>query len=170
MEALVREAKVREDLYYRLKVMSISIPSLRERKGDIPLLARYFVGQFCRDQKEKGRGISREVLQRLVKYPWPGNVRELRNVMERALILSEGCEILPRHLPPEIVEGISRRQGFKLKDLIIPEDGLPLEEVEKEVIKKALAMTEGNLSKAARLLHITRDTLRYRIKRLGINH
>lgn len=112
--------------------------------------------------------ISREVLHRLVKYPWPGNVRELRNVIERALILSEDCEIQPKHLPPEIVEGIRRSEGFDLKDLIIPEDGLPLEEVEREVIKKVLALANGNLSKAARILHITRDTLRYRIKKLGI--
>jgi DNA-binding NtrC family response regulator len=92
----------------------------------------------------------------------------LRNVVERAVILSDDRDILPKHLPSEIVDMKGKSQGFELKDLIIPEQGLPLEEIEREVIKKALSMTEGNLSKAARLLSVSRDTLRYRIGKLGI--
>ncbi|RPJ11771.1 MAG: sigma-54-dependent Fis family transcriptional regulator [Deltaproteobacteria bacterium] len=168
LETLMKEGKVREDLYYRLKVMSLYLPPLRERKGDIPLLSSYFLRQFCRNQKERRVSFAKESLSHLLNHDWPGNVRELRNVVERAVILNEGEEILPIHLPTEIVEPKVRRRGFELKDLEIPQEGLPLREVEREVIKKALAMTEGNLSKAARILFITRDTLRYRIKKLGI--
>jgi two-component system response regulator AtoC len=168
METLMKEGKLREDLYYRLKVMSVFVPPLRERKGDIPLLANHFLRRLCRDHKGKEQEISKETLHTLLKYDWPGNVRELRNVVERAVILSGGGEILPIHLPPEIVEPKGKRRGLDLKDFEIPEEGIPLEEVERELIKKALAMTEGNLSKAARILYITRDTLRYRINKLGI--
>ncbi len=168
MEALMKDGRVREDLYYRLKVMSVSIPRLRERKGDIPRLVNYFLRQFSREHPERRKGFPRETLDCLLKYDWPGNVRELRNVVERALILSGEGEILPMHLPPEVVEVRGDRKRIELRDWEIPEEGIPLEEVEREVIKKALAMTEGNLSKASRILFVTRDTLRYRIKRLGI--
>ncbi len=168
IEALMKEGKIREDLYYRLKVMSLSLPPLRDRKKDIPLLAIYFLRQFSRDHDERKIGFSREALDYLLSYEWPGNVRELKNVIERAVILVEGREILPKHLPPEIINKERKKGGFELKDLEIPEEGLPLEEVEKEVIKKVLKKVEGNLSKAARMLHVTRDTLRYRIKKLGI--
>ncbi|MEW6374954.1 MAG: sigma-54 dependent transcriptional regulator [Thermodesulfobacteriota bacterium] len=168
IEGLMKEGKIREDLYYRLKVMPLFIPPLRERKKDIPLLAKYFLRQFSRNQTGTREGFSKETLNYFLSYDWPGNVRELKNVIERAVILNEGSEILPKHLPSEIVSMKEKKRVFDLKDLEIPEEGLPLEEVEREVIKKALAMTEGNLSKAARMLHVTRDTLRYRIKKLGI--
>jgi two-component system response regulator AtoC len=168
LEALIREGKLREDLYYRLKVMAVFIPPLRERKGDIPLLASYFLRQFHRDRIGKKGDLSKETLPYLLNYDWPGNVRELRNVIDRGVILNEGGEILPQHLPPEITDKRGEKRGVQLKDLEVPEEGISLEEVEKEVIKKVLTKAEGNLSKAARMLQITRDTLRYRIKRLGI--
>ncbi len=168
LEALKEEGKVREDFYYRLKVMTFSLPPLRERKGDLPLLANHFLRQLSRNLSERRAGFSKEAMDYLLNYDWPGNVRELKNVIERALIFHGGGTILPKHLPPEIVEEKGVGKGFELKDLEIPPEGLPLEEVEKEVIKKVLAMTEGKLSKAARMLHITRDTLRYRVRKLGI--
>ncbi len=168
LESLIREGKLREDLYYRLKVMSLQIPPLRERKSDIPLLATYFLRQRNRGHSGRRTSLSSEALSLLANYDWPGNVRQLKNVIERAVILTENGEILPRHLPPELVSEKAKRKGFDLSDLEIPPEGLPLEEVEKEVIRKALAMTEWNLSKAARILSITRDTLRYRIKRLNL--
>jgi two-component system response regulator AtoC len=169
LESLMKEGKIREDFYYRLKVMSVYLPPLRERKGDLPLLANYFLRQFSRNPSERRADFSKEAMDYLLNYDWPGNVRELKNVIERAVILREGGTILPQYLPPEIVEGKGARKNLELKDLEIPPEGLPLEEVEREVIKKVLAMTEGNLSKAARMLRITRDTLRYRIKKLAIN-
>lgn len=169
LETLVKGGRIREDLYYRLKVMTIRLLPLRERKGDLPLLATFFLRQFSRKYGDRRIGISQETMNYLLQYHWPGNVRELRNVIERAVMLHEEGEILPQHLPPEIVEGKRERSGFELKDLEFPEEGLPLEDVEKEVIKKALAKTDGNLSKAARMLHITRDTLRYRIRKLSIS-
>ncbi len=169
LESLMREGKMREDLYYRLKVMSLHLPPLRERRSDIPLLATYFLRQRNRGNSGGRTSLSREALGLLANYDWPGNVRQLKNVIERAVILAENGEILPSHLPPEIVSTEKATgKGFALKVLEIPPEGLPLEEVEREVIKKALAMTEGNLSKAARILSITRDTLRYRIRRLNL--
>jgi DNA-binding NtrC family response regulator len=132
------------------------------------LLAAYFLRQCNRVHSEIRTTLSSEALNLLAHYDWPGNVRQLKNVIERAVILSENGEIFPRHLPPEIVSEKAKGKGFELRDLEIPPEGLPLEDVEKEVIRKALAMTEGNLSKAARILSITRDTLRYRIKKLNL--
>ena len=129
MEVLMKEGKVREDLYYRLKVMSVSLPPLRERRSDIPLMANYFLRQLSRDPAKRRRGFSQEALNHLLKYDWPGNVRELKNVIERAVILSGEDQILPDHLPPEMVNGIEKKKGFELKDLEIPEEGIPLEEV-----------------------------------------
>lgn len=176
LKSLLDEGKLREDLYYRLKVMSILLPTLRERREDIPLLTKYFMNRLS--PKHPQRAISSQSIDLLSHYNWPGNVRELKNVIERALILSDGGEILPKHLPPEILEDKKKRPGFALNDLwpgfalndleITPE-GLPLEDIEREVIRKALTAVSGNISKAAKILHITRDTLRYRIKRLHIN-
>ena len=148
--------------------MALTLPPLRERNGDILLLSQYFLRRFQRGQAERRKTFSKEALDYLLSYEWPGNIRELRNVVERAVILSDDRDILPKHLPSEIVDMKGKSQGFELKDLIIPEQGLPLEEIEREVIKKALSMTDGNLSKAARLLSVSRDTLRYRIGKLGI--
>ncbi len=169
LEALMKEGKLREDFYYRLKVMSLFLPPLRERKSDVPLLANHFLRQFSRNPSEKRRTqFSQEAMDHLLNYHWPGNVRELKNVIERAVIIKEGETILPKHLPPEILADKGMTRGFELSDIEIPPEGLPLAEVEREVIKRVLAMAEGNLCKAARMLHITRDTLRYRLKKMGI--
>ncbi len=165
---LVSEGKIREDLYYRLKVLSVLIPPLRDRKEDIPLLAAHFAKQFSRDRADRPLVVTNETLRHLMSYDWPGNVRELKNVIERAVILSDGSELLPIHLPPEIVEPNVKCRGIDFQDIEIPKDGIPLEQVERDLIKKALEMAEGNLSRAARMIHVSRDTLRYRIRRLGI--
>jgi DNA-binding NtrC family response regulator len=139
---------------------------LRERKEDIPLLTSYFLNRLGLGHPNKS--ITKESLELLSQYDWPGNVRELKNVIERALILSDMGAILPKYLPPEILEGKTKKTGLALKDMEIPPEGLPLEDIEKEAIRKALTAVSGNISKAARILHISRDTLRYRIKSLGI--
>jgi two-component system response regulator AtoC len=168
LAAQVIAGNLREDLYYRLKVLSVHAPPLRERKLDIPLLAEHFLGQFNRDCAARKVIFAQDALDVLLGYDWPGNVRELKNVIERAVILSDGSEVLPEHLPPEIVENGRKTAGFDLNDLEIPGDGLPLELVERDVIEKVLQSTGGNISRAARILHVSRDTLRYRTRKLGI--
>jgi len=167
---LVLEGIMREDLYYRLKVLSVTLPPLRERKEDIPLLITHFLGQFDRKGVNRGMEMSTQALKHLMSYDWPGNVRELKNVIERAVILNDGPVILPGHLPPEIVEPGVQRGGYDLNELEIPPDGVPLAQIERDLIKRALDMAQGNLSKAARIIHVSRDTLRYRIRKLGIPH
>ncbi|MBI4596094.1 MAG: sigma-54-dependent Fis family transcriptional regulator [Candidatus Tectomicrobia bacterium] len=168
---LVKEGRFREDLYWRLKVVVINLPSLRERKGDIPLLVDFFIDQFNKEYKTKCRGVTKEVLERLVAYNWPGNVRELRNVIERCVILCGQGHIMAGLLPSEIYNPFPKDNAeFALNqiNLSLPPDGISLEQVEKELIKKALVMTKGNQTKAARLLRISRDTLRYRIEKFNL--
>jgi two-component system response regulator AtoC len=164
---LLRDGRLREDLYYRLKVVSVTLPPLRERKGDIPLLLEYFLRHLNR-KRPSASTFSEEALHLIMRYDWPGNVRELRNVVERALILNDGGPIDPVYLPPEIIEGKTGKESIQLADLEIPPDGLPLENMERALINKTLARADGNICKAARMLGLTRDTLRYRIKKLNI--
>ncbi|MGB9847214.1 MAG: helix-turn-helix domain-containing protein, partial [Desulfotomaculales bacterium] len=156
--------KLREDLYYRLNVFQIHMPPLRERKEDIPLLARYFVEKF-RPTYLVGK-ISAEAMELLVRYHWPGNIRELQNVIERAAIICQGNEILPEHLPKELLAVQKPPAGAII---YFPDQGICLEEVEKELILKALEKTGGNQTKAAQLLGITRSALLYRSQKYGIN-
>jgi DNA-binding NtrC family response regulator len=159
----------RKDLYYRLQVVTITIPPLRDRREDILLLARHFLGHFSREFKKRLPHLAPEAERLLVRYEWPGNVRELRNVIERAMILEDTGDLLPGHLPPEIgwltASAILPAPTFQL-----PETGVVLEEVEREFVRQALEQTQGNQTRAARLLSLTRDELRYRAKKFGLNH
>ncbi|MBI3013952.1 MAG: sigma-54-dependent Fis family transcriptional regulator [Candidatus Tectomicrobia bacterium] len=166
LEKAVTAGKFREDLYYRLKVIPIYIPPLRERRDDIPLLAKYFVHIYSKEFKKKVKGLSAETIQLLLEYDWPGNVRELRNVVERAIILGNEDWIMPDQLPREIFAKTSesaREEFFRL-----PGAGVNLEEVEKALIAQALSRTLGNQIQAAKLLGISRDTLRYRMKKYNL--
>lgn len=167
LAASVREGRFREDLYYRLKVIPVVLPPLRDRREDILPLARQFIAQFNREFRRNVQGISPEAEELLLAYHWPGNVRELRNVIERALILETEEQILPEHLPLEIQTPSERREAAIAPYEISPE-GLSLEAVEKDLIQQALALTHGNQVRAARLLNITRDVLRYRMKKHGL--
>jgi len=165
----VKEHTFREDLYYRLKVIPIVLPSLRERQDDIPLLVHHFIDQFNREFKKSCRGMADNALGLLRKYPWPGNVRELRNVIERAMIL-EDKEILDEEDLPDEISGSaapaavdSAGDGFKL-----PQGGYPLERMEFEMVRQALEKAGGNQTRAARLLSISRDALRYKIKKFNL--
>jgi DNA-binding NtrC family response regulator len=156
----------RKDLYYRLQVVTITIPPLRERREDILLLARHFLEHFGHEFKKRLPRLSGEAERLLVQYDWPGNVRELRNVIERAMILEDAGDLLPAHLPPEI----SRLTATALPPVPkfhLPEAGLVLEEVEREFVRQALELTQGNQTRAARLLGLTRDEIRYRVKKFG---
>jgi len=163
----VEQGRFRNDLFYRLKVIPIYLPALRERQEDIPKLAHHFIEKFNQEFKKSVRGISDDALTLLVQYAWPGNVRELKNVIERVLILETGDTIEANDLPPEIAQYVEGPRESKIADNF-PLAGLSLEEVEKELISKAIAMAAGNQTRAAELLGISRDTLRYRLQKFGL--
>jgi DNA-binding NtrC family response regulator len=162
LERTVREGRFREDLYYRLNVITILLPPLRERRTDIPLLVEHFVKKY---QGGRRRGIDDEALKTLIAYDWPGNVRELESVIERALLLGEEDRIVTADLPVPVRTGISAHRG--VMDLEIPESGIDLDALEQSLILKALKKAEGNVTRAARLLGLTRRTLQYRLEKLG---
>jgi len=159
LPALIKEGKFREDLYYRLNVIPLNMPALRERHGDIRLLATHFLQKYAPDKQ-----LSSEALKVMEEYHWPGNVRELMNTIERVAILSSGRVINPDDLPAEIRTGAGPAQG----DFRLPAEGVTLESVERQLIEQALARTAGNRTQAAELLGISRHTLLYRIEKYGI--
>jgi len=165
----VREGRFREDLYFRLNVIRIDVPSLRERREDVPMLAEFFVDRFNTEFARNIEGIAADAVRRLQAWHWPGNVRELRNVMERIVILEGASETVLGldHLPPEIRYGgqstLSDQAPFTL-----PPEGVDLEAVERSLLLQAMARTEGNQSAAARLLAISRYALRYRLEKYGM--
>lgn len=164
----VKSGNFREDLYYRLKVIPVLIPPLRDRPSDISALAKYFINEFNREFKKNLKGISKEAEKYFKEYQWPGNVRELKNIIERAMILeSEEDFILPEHLPIEFTSKEVAFANVRSIDIKIPPGGLDIEEVEKELIRQALDITRGNQTKASRLLNVTRDALRYRMQKFG---
>lgn len=163
----VKVGRFREDLYYRLKVIPILLPSLRERGDDTIMLAEYFIDTFNREFKKNVKGLSKEVKKCFLEYPWPGNVRELKNVIERAMILESEEFILAEHLPLELTSREIMAQNVKGIDIKIPPGGIDIEGVEKELIRQSLDMTRGNQTRAAKLLNLTRDTLRYRMQKFG---
>lgn len=153
LEPLVKEGKFRDDLYDRLNVVTLTLPPLRERREDIPLLASHFFQKFSEENHKKISHISPEAMEILTQYSWPGNVRELENTVERAVILSIHPIILPEDLPRKILEELKRT------DVISIEKSLPLKEVEKRYVLKVLQETGGNKKKAAEILGITRATV-----------
>jgi PAS domain S-box-containing protein len=163
----VKEGAFRQDLYFRLNVIQILIPPLRERTEDILPLARFFIEHYNRKFKRSIEGVSDGAARMLLSHDWPGNVRELRNAIERSMILEESSLITPPSLPM----AISRPESGPLPiaaPLEIPTDGLSLEENERSLLAKALEKTNGNQTQAARLLRITRDTLRYKMKKFNL--
>ena len=169
LEAMVAEGTFREDLYYRINVISIHAPPLRERRGDIELLANHFCASFNSKNNKSFKGVSPTALEVLRRYPWPGNVRQLENVMERAVVLGKGPWVQPEHLPSELLEhpGLELDQTADVVDLIL-DAGLTLDDVNRLLIERSLESTGGNVSQAARQLGLTRRTLQYRINRDGI--
>ncbi len=170
---LMNEGGVRKDLFYRLQVVPINLPPLRERGHDILLLAQFFIDHFNRECHKNVLGISKDAEQIMIGYSWPGNVRELRNVIERAMILEMENEIMPEHLPPEIIDSghndpAQPRVPLSLEGFVIPEEGLSMEDVENALVRKALDMASGNQTKAAQLLRMPRDAFRRRMKRFGV--
>lgn len=178
IENLISEGAFRKDLFYRLNVMPIFLPSLRERGDDIILLMKYFIEKFNREYKKKVRDISPQVVPLLCNYSWPGNVRELRNVIERIMIVNEANEILPEHLPTEIlsmaIEAPLKSSSFFDYSIRLPDDGLDINkyvenmalEAKKQIILQALEKTSGNKTRAARLLRLSRSALGRQIEKI----
>jgi DNA-binding NtrC family response regulator len=167
----ISEGRFRKDLYYRLQVVPVNLPPLRERGDDVLLLARYYITYFNQELHKNVGDISKEVEQILLLYPWPGNVRELKNALERAMILDVDTDLLPEHLPQEILENrheTATGMPVSLDGFAIPDHGISMEDVEHALVKKALEIAAGNQTKAAQLLRMPRDTFRRRMKRFGI--
>lgn len=169
----VREKSFREDLYFRLNAVPLHIPTLRERLEDILPLAKHFLADFAKKYGRRFRGFSREAERLLLAYPWPGNVRELSNIVERICIMYDGEWIEARHLPSEIASSTHVPASESSFAVVIPSEGVNLDEIIDRIsaafIEKALAMTQGNISQAAKLLGIPRGTLRYKIERYRLS-
>lgn len=168
LDEAVNLGKFRTDLFYRLNAFPLHIPPLRERREDIPLLARHFLQLFAQKYLKRAiREFSPEAERILCAHDWKGNCRELRNVIERIVVLENVETILPEHLPAALLkeEFVERRRatGF-----VLPEQGICLEEVERDLIVQALKRAENNQTKAAKLLDLSYDSLRYRIKKYGL--
>ena len=162
----IEEKVFRNDLYYRLQVIPIFLPSLRERKEDIIVLVNHFMETFAKEFNKPIKGISSMAEKLLVEYNWPGNIRELKNVIERAIILGNDENLLLENLPLEIVAKASQL-SVPMTTFKLPPEGIDIEEVERELIKQSLEITDWNQSKAAKKLNLGIDAFRYRMKKFG---
>ncbi|HXR33821.1 MAG TPA: sigma-54 dependent transcriptional regulator [Verrucomicrobiae bacterium] len=188
LEKEVREGRFRQDLYYRLAIIAIYLPALRERKEDIVPLVEFFLAHYNKKFRKTVQGLSEETRRLMLNYDWPGNVRELRNALERAMILAEGNQLRAEDLPFSVASGKGgatlgeNKLGAPVADaqlapgkrrlpaLSIPEGGTSLEDVEHALVELALHQSHGNQIKAAKLLNISRDALRYKMKKFGLSH
>jgi len=187
LEREVREGRFRQDLYYRLAIIAIFLPSLRDRKEDILPLVDFFLAHYNKKFRKSVQGLSEETRRLLLNYDWPGNVRELKNALERAMILEEGNLLKPDDLPFSVASGrggpvLTERSlsspveaqpapgKRRLPPLSIPEGGTSLEDIEHALVELALQQSHGNQIKAAKLLNISRDALRYKMKKFGLGH
>jgi DNA-binding NtrC family response regulator len=161
LEREVREGRFREDLFYRLNVIPISLPPLRERRTDIPLLVEHFLAKH--GEPGRARRMAPEALDALGAYSWPGNVRELESVVERTLLLAEGDVIRVEDLPAAVRVRPGASAGLAIE---IPDTGVDLEQIERDLIQRALEKAGGNVTRAARLLGLTRRTLQYRLEKM----
>jgi two-component system response regulator AtoC len=178
LEALVRKGQFREDLYYRLKVIPIRVPALRERREDIIPLAKHFMHEFNKAFGKSFSSISPDAEKMLLDYPWPGNIRELRNLFERTVLLEDGNAVEPAHLKLSAAERGEDGKSIasKIDELLsmsdLPPGGIPLEdiieELERSLINKAFMFSNRNQSRTAQLLNMKRDRLRYRMKIYGM--
>lgn len=169
LEERIKDGSFRADLYYRLNVVPIQLPPLRERKNDIGLLAKYFLDTFSRTFGKTFQGIAPEALHLLEKYTWPGNVRELRNIIERITIMTQGPLLEVEHLPADLRQSMPAAATCSHS---VPVYGQGLEQAvavfEQQLISQALTATDGNVVKAANLLRIPRGTLRYKMEKYGL--
>jgi two-component system response regulator AtoC len=168
----LQEGEFRGDLLYRLRVIEMPLRPLRERREDIPKLVEHFFKQFTVKFHKPMTGVSPLAMDLLCRYDWPGNVRELKNALERAIILEDGVQVTPQFLPEQVTEAsrITPREGSRGQDLFtLPPGGTSLEGVEESLVRQAVAQAGGNQTRAAQLLDISRDALRYKLKKFGID-
>jgi len=165
LRAMVSDGRFRDDLYYRINVLSIDVPPLRERREDIPVLIEYFLKKHTKNTSRLVTGLTAETKKLMNDYSWPGNVRQLESAIERAILLSEGDQITPDDLPTEVRQevGPAAEGAFKL-----PAEGINFEEVERNLITQAMEQTDYNITRAAKLLGLTFRTLQYRLEKFGI--
>ncbi len=163
LHQLIADGGFREDLFYRLNVVPVVLPALRQRSDDVPLLVAHFLEKF----KAGSKHLSSGAMEALVRYPWPGNIRELENTIERIVILSHGDEIGVADLPAEVRAGVSPADRV-LSGFTLPEEGVNLEEVELDLVRQALERTGGSIPKSAKLLGLTGKTFEARMQRLGL--
>jgi two-component system, NtrC family, response regulator PilR len=167
----VAEERFREDLYYRVNVVTIMMPPLRDRRGDIPLLANHALGKFAHLAEGRSIEISREAMEVMLDFAWPGNVRQLESAIERAILLCEGDKILPRDLPEEVLSRKplgrtgERQRGDRFE---IPADGINFENFERDLILQAMEKTDWVIAKAAKMLGMSYRTLQYRLDKFGL--
>ncbi len=164
LPAMVEDGGFRQDLFFRLSVVPIELPPLKERVEDIPVLADYFLQRYARKNKKDIRGFHPQTLVLLARYSWPGNIRELENTIERAVILCPGEQITPKELPPQMLPEDFHPAG----EFAVSPGGLTLKDVEREAIRATLEQTDGNKSQSAKLLGIARQTLLNKIKEYGL--
>jgi DNA-binding NtrC family response regulator len=166
LRAALEQGRFREDLYYRLNVVPINVPPLRERREDIPFLAIHFVQKIAKEADLPVEGISAPAMDRLVEYDWPGNVRELENTIERSMVLAGGNTLEAADIR---IENVKKTVPTSSQSPILPE-GFTLEQWEQMMIREAMHRANGNKSQAARLLGLTRNVLRYRLSQMGIDN
>ena len=162
LEDAVQQGAFREDLYYRLNVLPVALPPLRDRTTDIPALVNFFIDNFNQEFRKQVRGVDPDVMASLQRYAWPGNVREIRNAVERAMLLAEG-DSLGADQFPMLAPRPSASQRF-----LLPPGGVSLEKLERDLVIQALERTKGNQTQAARLLGLNRDQIRYRIEKFEL--
>ncbi len=163
LEERVREGKFREDLFYRLNVLPVKLPPLRDRAEDIPLLTNFFIEVFNGEFRKQVTEVDPEVREALLSHPWPGNVRELRNAIERAVLLAEDTRLTLDQFPM-----LTSRRGVA-DSVQLPAAGTNLEQLERALVMQALERTKWNQTQAAALLGMNRDQIRYRIEKFGLS-
>ncbi|HEC99422.1 MAG TPA: sigma-54-dependent Fis family transcriptional regulator [Proteobacteria bacterium] len=164
LEGEVAAKRFREDLYYWLKVVTVGLPPLRERKEDIPSLVQFFVNKYNKEFGKRVKGISDAAMKALADYHWPGNIRQIESVIERAILMSDTDTIGLNDINSEL----RLSPGMGIMDVEIPDEGLNFEELEKELIKKAMLKANNVAARAARLLGMSYKTFWYRLEKFGI--
>jgi two-component system response regulator AtoC len=162
LEEQVKAGRFREDLYYRLNVLPIALPPLRAHLDDVPTLVAFYIDLFNREFRKSVRGASLPALKALREYRWPGNIREVRNAVERAMLLAEGSWLEPKHFP------VLGAKAGSSDPIGLPAEGVNLEELERSLVVQALERSHGNQTRAAALLGLNRDQIRYRIEKFGL--
>jgi len=164
LQGEVRAGRFRQDLFYRLNVIAIALPPLRERRDDVPRLVNFYIDTYNNEFRKRITGVSADAMRLLTEYPWPGNVRELRNAVERAMLLGSGQQLMPEDFPVATAAIAPLNE-----DIALPAGGVNLEHLERSLVVQALRRSDWNQSHAARLLGLNRDQIRYRIEKFGLD-